>query len=504
MAKILIIEKDPVFAALLEDELHSAGHEPRLLGDAGRCVAAAAEGPADLVILNVPAAAGLDVVRKLRADPVTRATAILVLSGRDEAADRVAALRAGADDFLARPCDPEELKLRIKRMLGNRTGDFQVLQGDLATFPLWAVLQYLRQIGKGGRLRVRSNQGNGSILLLGGEMISAVWQNDLTATEALLALLSIEEGRFRLDHDTGESPDPAAKEDLRLHETLLRAAWLKDEIAKRRPFLPVTGEGLRPGKVAPGEMDLSFGDLPFERILGRIQAKPGLRLFDLFNDRAEAPLTTRLTVAWLVEKGIVVRDTTAEGGIPTTMDLSGSFLLEVAVSDLMETTRSRGFPGYTLPFLVAVEDAIWPELRHAIEVTPGFRQNEALRRLIDQIDAGLSGMATFTTESEVGKLALYVQRLTPAAQLQIDALVPSCAGVIAWIAGAGATETLWSVIGRLEASALPSLGTIVAPSEAAQTEAERLIRMHRRWRISQHAPQSLLGVFRLLHPQDSV
>jgi DNA-binding response OmpR family regulator len=505
LAKILIIEKDPVFAALLEDELHAAGHQLRFLAEGSRTVAAAIEAQADLVILNVPTAAGLDVVRKLRAEPLTRSSPILVLSDRDQAADRVAALRAGADDYLPRPCDPEELKLRIRRLLGNRTGDFQILQGDLATFPLWAVLQYLRQVGKGGRLRLRSNQGNGSIFLRSGEMISARWQGTLAGTEALLALLAIEEGRFRLDLEIDDDAPELAEppQDLRLHETLLRAAWLKEEIASRRQNLPATGEGLRPGS-RTAQFDPQFGQLPLERILERVREKPGLRVFDLLSDRKESPLTVRLAVAYLVENGALVRESAGEGGIPTTMDLSGSFLLEVAVADLMETTRARGFTGYTLSFLVLVEEGTWPALRHAIEVTPGFRQNDPLRRLLDQVELGLSGMATFTTESEVGKLALYVQRLTPAAQLQMDAIVQSCAGVLAWIEGAGATETLWSVIDRLETSRLPAVGTVIAPGEEAQREAERLLRGHGRWRISQHAPQSLLGLFRLFHPQDSV
>lgn len=503
MAKILIIEKDPVFAALLEDELHAAGYEIRLLADGTRTVGAAVEGQADLVILNVPGAAGLDVVRKLRAEPLTRSTPILVLSERDEAADRVSALRAGADDYLPRPCDTEELKLRAKRLLGHRTGDVQILQGDLATFPLWAVLQYLRQVRKGGRLRVRSNQGNGSIFLRNGEMIAARFQNELTGPEALLALSAIEEGRFRLELEVEDAPELGAPlQDLRLHETLLRAAWLKDEIGKRRGFLPATGEGLRPGELDRAPLDPAYGNLPFARILERLRETPGLRLFDLLMDRREAPLTVRLTVACLIEQGLVVRDSTAE--VPSTMDLAGGFLLEVAIADLMETTRQRGFTGYTLPFLVVIEEKTWPALRHAVEVTPGFRQSDPLRRLLDQVEQGLPGMATFTTESEMGKLALYVQRLTPAAQLQIDAIVQSCAGVLAWIEGAGAIETLWSVIDRLETSSLPAIGTLVAPTDEGRQQAERLTRSHHRWRISQHAPQSLLGLLRLFHPQDEV
>ena len=46
---------------------------------------------------------------------------ILALSSSDTSSDRIEALRAGVDDYLARPCDPEELMLRLDRMPGGRT-----------------------------------------------------------------------------------------------------------------------------------------------------------------------------------------------------------------------------------------------------------------------------------------------------------------------------------------------------------------------------------------------
>ena len=81
----------------------------------------------------------------------------------------MAALRAGADDYLSRPCDLEELLLRLDRLLANRTAALQVLQGDLANHPLWALLQYLGQVRKTGILRVEGGGGAGTIEMRDGE-----------------------------------------------------------------------------------------------------------------------------------------------------------------------------------------------------------------------------------------------------------------------------------------------------------------------------------------------
>ena len=156
MAKVLIVESDSVFAAVLADRLHVAGHEVRRLAEGSRAAATAQEQHVDLVVLGESPGSnyGIGVVEALRGQPATRSVPLLMISDRGAPADRVAALKAGADDYLTRPCDLEELLLRLDRLLANRTAALQVLQGDLANHPLWALLQYLGQVRKSGVLRV--------------------------------------------------------------------------------------------------------------------------------------------------------------------------------------------------------------------------------------------------------------------------------------------------------------------------------------------------------------
>ena len=81
-----------------------------------------------------------------------------------------------ADDYLARPFDLEELHLRSERLLGSRIANLQMLQGDLKNHPLWALLQYLKQVHKSGSLRVRGATGSGTVEIRNGDLLAARWQ----------------------------------------------------------------------------------------------------------------------------------------------------------------------------------------------------------------------------------------------------------------------------------------------------------------------------------------
>ncbi|WP_223653521.1 response regulator transcription factor [Hymenobacter psoromatis] len=65
---------------------------------------------------NMPFLDGLEFVRQVRASAAHRLTNLLMLSGQDTTSTRIACLRAGADDFLAKPFNPEELSLRIAKL----------------------------------------------------------------------------------------------------------------------------------------------------------------------------------------------------------------------------------------------------------------------------------------------------------------------------------------------------------------------------------------------------
>ncbi len=496
VGNILVAENDPVFGAVLEDRLHVAGHEVELVGESERAVPRAAESPRDLLILEIgpPDDAGLEVVEALRQRPETRTLPILVLSKSAEAADRVAALRAGADDYLTKPCDLEELLLRAERLVGARAAPRQVLQGDLANHPLWELVQLLQQAGHSGSLSLRGATDTGRLRFAGGEVVGATW-GDLPPREALLAVLGLKQGTFRFaaEPDAGGDGEP-----LPAHEALMEAAWLEDELQKRRDHLPVSGAPLTAAGGEPPEAEgLDAEALPVGEVLGAVREGEGIRLFDLIRQLPWAPQKIRLVVAWLVEQGLLSLPAAAHA-YPTTSEITSTQVTEMAVTELLAAAREVGFGTSALPFLIVAEPGNWPALLELLENVPGFQRNDSMRNLKESLSTGRSGSVAIPVE--LGKLALHVRTLETAAADEIDSTLTVSAGVLLWLDEGAEPALAERVVERLESTRHRARGVVVAGRPEALELARRLTEGRKRWRMSAHAPQSLLGVFRLLQP----
>jgi two-component system response regulator CpxR len=115
-AAILVIDDDLEMAEMLGEYLAPEGFVTEVCptGDAG--LQKALEGSYRLVVLDVmlPRLNGFEVLRRLRA---ASQVPILMLTARGEAVDRVVGLQAGADDYLPKPFDPQELVARVQAIL---------------------------------------------------------------------------------------------------------------------------------------------------------------------------------------------------------------------------------------------------------------------------------------------------------------------------------------------------------------------------------------------------
>ena len=118
--RLLLVEDSPRLQATIALGLRKAGYAVDVSGDGEDALWRAREGSYDLVILDVmlPKMDGLTVLRKLRA--AGSATHVLMLTVKDQVNDRVAGLRAGADDYLAKPFAFDELLARVEALVRRR------------------------------------------------------------------------------------------------------------------------------------------------------------------------------------------------------------------------------------------------------------------------------------------------------------------------------------------------------------------------------------------------
>ena len=114
-ARVLVVEDDEATRGALRALLDDAGYVCDEASDGERAVAAMRDAPFDLVVLDLglPGMSGTDVHRQLRRDPRTRFLPIVFLTAHSDRQVRLAELEAGAEDFITKPYDAEELLARV-------------------------------------------------------------------------------------------------------------------------------------------------------------------------------------------------------------------------------------------------------------------------------------------------------------------------------------------------------------------------------------------------------
>jgi len=116
---ILVVDDDPDIARFVEVNLRSAGYDVNVASDGEEALQRATEIHPDLVLLDVmmPRIDGFEVAQRLRRNPHTANTSIIMLTAKALSTDKVLGLTAGADDYIIKPFDPIELLARVKGVL---------------------------------------------------------------------------------------------------------------------------------------------------------------------------------------------------------------------------------------------------------------------------------------------------------------------------------------------------------------------------------------------------
>jgi two-component system OmpR family response regulator len=121
--RVLLIEDEPLLGQAVQEHVAADGHAVDSVGRLDQARSAMRTVNYDLVLLDLhlPDGRGLDLLRQLRRDK--HLTPVIILTARDQINDRIAGLNAGADDYLVKPFDLDELSARVAAVSRRYSGN---------------------------------------------------------------------------------------------------------------------------------------------------------------------------------------------------------------------------------------------------------------------------------------------------------------------------------------------------------------------------------------------
>jgi class 3 adenylate cyclase len=149
---ILVVDDTPQNIRLLDAVLAPRGYRVVAAGSGAEALEAIAEAPPDLVLLDIvmPEMDGYELCRRLREDPATRLLPVVMITASGDQ-EKVRAIEAGADDFVAKPFNPAELLARVKSLV--RIKRYQDELAELNRTLEERVRQQVEELERLGRLR---------------------------------------------------------------------------------------------------------------------------------------------------------------------------------------------------------------------------------------------------------------------------------------------------------------------------------------------------------------
>jgi putative two-component system response regulator len=117
-SRVLVADDTEKVRSLFVRLLSTDGHEVISASDGHAALDAVRRNQPDVILLDVdmPGIDGLEVCRRLKADPATRLTPIMMVTGHASLRDRIRGIEAGADEFLSKPVHPRELRVRVRSL----------------------------------------------------------------------------------------------------------------------------------------------------------------------------------------------------------------------------------------------------------------------------------------------------------------------------------------------------------------------------------------------------
>jgi DNA-binding response OmpR family regulator len=175
--RILVVEDDPDISKMLRIYFDSQGYEVLLEMRGGDALETCAKKMPNVVVLdiNLPDMDGYAVCRELRGNLRTKHIPIIFLTQKDERSDKIKGLELGADDYITKPFDIEELKLRVQGAI--RRAKFENLTNPTTNLPSGKLIEE--------QLKIIKNQEDWTLLYLG--------INDMEAFKEIQGIVALDD-----------------------------------------------------------------------------------------------------------------------------------------------------------------------------------------------------------------------------------------------------------------------------------------------------------------------
>ena len=259
--KILIIDDDVDTLKLVGLMLQKQSYQIVAANNGVQGLEQAENENPDLILLDVmmPGMDGYEVAKRLRANPLTANTPILMFTAKTQLDDKVTGFEAGADDYLTKPTHPSELNAHVKALLARTS------KGRVATSPLPTEKRALTI----GILSPRGGQGVSTVALnLGGALRQA------TKTDVIVA--ELRPGMGSLGPDLGEIKPTALVELLSGNIADMTRTKVREEL-----FVHESGLRLLLGSVEPKDAALANAVAPMEALVNRLSYLTPYLVLDL-------------------------------------------------------------------------------------------------------------------------------------------------------------------------------------------------------------------------------
>lgn len=182
---ILVVDDEPPIVRLVKAKLQADGYEVMTASNGAEALKAIEQQRPDLIVLDLmmPTMDGFETLRRVRA---TSQIPVLMLTARTSDADKLRGLNSGADDYLTKPFNPDELSARIRAILRRTAGLAPASGSSLLSYPHLGVtidLDRRKVTVNGTEARLSKTEwellnqlaSNAGRVMLHGELLSRIW-----------------------------------------------------------------------------------------------------------------------------------------------------------------------------------------------------------------------------------------------------------------------------------------------------------------------------------------